>query len=126
MQQENNRFVLRALILKLRDGLADGSAYEYVISSSTVGDVLARFAAMLKEPSTHNAYDSEILGFDLQGNGKLLMEFLANHSGLKVEINWHQVHFFSVDHHLLKALNASFPEQAAMLKSHAIEEAMGL
>ena len=127
MTQLSNKFLLKALIFKREDDGEDiGSSWETVISSSTAADALAKLAETIENPSNYNAYFSEILGFSLYDNGKHLMDIDANHSTYKLEINWRRVEFFNVNRDLIKALSATFPEQAALLKSLALDESLGL
>jgi hypothetical protein len=120
MQQEKNQFVIRALIFR------EHSGYEDVLSSPTLGDVLEKFSDMIKKQSTYHSLGAEIFGFELHGNGKHLMDFHASHKGRKVEITWKDTEFHIVDHRLLNALSTTFPEQAGLLKSKALEESLGL
>jgi hypothetical protein len=121
MQEENNRFVITAWIVR-----EDGSSFEDVLSASSVDDILARFAQMLKEPSAYNSYDESVFEFELRGNGKKIITLLAKHYDFTVEIAWNDVELYNVDRHLLKALTANFPEQATNLKKLALAESLGL
>jgi hypothetical protein len=126
MNQEPKRFEVH-ILRKTKD--QTGTSRLWVEGghavSSTPGETIAKFALMLDAPGDYIKQNNEVLAYFVSCDGKRLISIPMIHKD-KTIVLWNVVDFHSHDRDLLKAMMAAFPEQQAILKQRALDDALGL